>query len=314
MSLNYISDQTSNIVQIIALSAPERETELSCFLRANPVRFLKVEDRTGIVMNATSEHVKYAHKDLQVVWLLGFSLWKAIHLFAPAILGPTHFGRSSGFVIDTDEDLDGFERDYRERLAYIAQVIKDKTLNLAVWPPDIPEPVASRDDLSDIQDKLVYDTVIMATAVLFLHELRHAKFDRDDDNGIPRPIRREEERLCDEHARDWFISKHDRYATEHGYDPQKVCSKRAIALLIVCEFLRFTKDHAGIRGAALYPPLADRIAVLSGSLPLPDTDDYWVVSSCVLFAEARRRHVPELELPAGSPKAISEHLLQRLHS
>ena len=133
------SDETPNIVQIISKSAPERETELYDFLCANPVRFLEVEDRAGIVMNATWEHVKYARKDLQVVWLVGFSLWKAIHLFAPAVLGPTLFGRSSASVVDMDENLPRFERDYRERLASIARVVEDKTLSLAVWPPDIPE-------------------------------------------------------------------------------------------------------------------------------------------------------------------------------
>jgi len=84
------------------------------------------------------------------------------------------------------------------------------------------------------------------------------------------------------------------------------------ALLIVCEFLRFAKDHTGTTGADLYPPLADRIAVLSGSIPLPDTDHYWLISSCILFAEARRRALPSLRLPGGSPKAISEYLLERL--
>ena len=251
---------------------------------------------------------------LHVVWLVGFSLWKAIHLFAPAVLGPSLFGRSSGSVIDLDKNLPLFERDYRERVVSIARIIEEKTLEEAVWPPDIPEPVDSRDDLSDIQDKAVYDLVIMATAVMFLHELRHAKFHRDHSNGIPRPIRREEERLCDVYARDWFMSRHDQYAAEHGHHPQDVCSKRAMALLLVCEFLRFAKDHTGTVGADLYPPVADRIAVLSGSLPLPDTDNYWLFSSCVLFAEARRRAVHALELPAGSPKAISEYLLRRLAS
>ena len=149
---------------------------------------------------------------------------------------------------------------------------------------------------------------------MFLHELRHTKCHRDHRNGIPRPIRREEETLCDEHARDWFISRHDQYAAEHGHHPQDVCSKRAMALLIVCEVLRFAKDHTGTLGADLYPPLPDRIAVLSGSLPLPDTDNYWLLSSWVLFAEARRRGLRDIELPSGSPMAISEYLLQRLAS
>ena len=251
--MDYVLDQTPHISSLIVKSAPERETELLDFLRSYPVRFREVDDAAGIVMNATMERVNYARKDLQVVWLVGFSLWKAIHLFAPAVLGPSLFGRPSASVIDLDENLPRFERDYRERVASIARIIADKTLNDAVWPPDIPAPVASRDDLSKIQDKAVFDLVMMATAVMFLHELRHAKFHQDHHNGISRPISREEESLCDEHARNWFMSKHDQYAAEHGHQPQDVCSKRAMALLIVCEFLRFAKDHTGTTGAAPLP-------------------------------------------------------------
>ena len=108
------------------------------------------------------------------------------------------------------------------------------------------------------------------------------------------------------------MAKHAQYAAEHGHDPQEVCSKRAMALMVVCEFLRLANDYAGPPSADLYPPLADRIAVLSGRLPLPDADNYWLFSSCVLLAEARRRAVPALELPSASPKAISDYLLQRL--
>lgn len=310
--MNSLTDQTQTISSFIVHSAPERKAEFQDFLQAYPVHFLEAGDAPGIVMNATMERVKYARKDLQVVWLVGFSLWKAIHLFAPTILGSSMFGRSSESVIEMDENLPRFERDYRERVGSIMRVIEEKTLDPSIWPPDIPKPVDSRDKLCNIQNKLVFDLVIMATAVLFLHELRHAKFHRDHHNGIPRPIPREEEWSCDEHARNWLISRHDQFAAEEGHDPQSVCSKRAMALLIVCEFLRFAKDHTGTMGADLYPPLADRIAVLSGSLPLSETDNYWVFSSCVLFAEARRRHVPALELPQESPKAISEYLLERL--
>ena len=156
--------------------------------------------------------------------------------------------------------------------------------------------------------------MFMAMAVLFLHELRHVKFSRDEHNGIPRPIDQEEERRCDEHAHDWFISGHRQYAAKHAIDPQRVCSKRAMALLIVCEFLRFAKNHTGTVGADLYPPLADRIAVLAGSPSLSDTDSYWLLRSCVLFAEARRRGLRSFELPSGSAKAIGDYLQERLAS
>ena len=310
--VDHLSDQTPNIVRLITNSAPEREIDLHNFLRAYPVRFREVEDATGIVMNAKMERVHYARKDLQVVWLVGFSLWKAIHTFAPAVLAPSLSGLSSASSILLDKELPGFEFDYSQRAASIAQIIEKETLEEATWPPDIPKPTDLPDHLSDHQDKAVYDLVNIATAVMFLHELRHVKFARDNSNGICRPVPREEERLCDKHARDWLMSRHKRYAKRHRYRPQDVCSKRAMALLIVCEFLRFAKDHTGTEGAHLYPPLSDRIAVLSGSLPLPDIDNYWLFSSCVLFAEARRRGVRDLVLPTGSPKTIGEYLLQRL--
>ena len=163
-----------------------------------------------------------------------------------------------------------------------------------------------------VQHTAVYDLVIMANAVAFLHELRHAKFHRDHRNGTPRPTDREEELLCDVHARDWFISKLGRYAADNGYDFQQVCSKRAMALLVVCEFLRLANQHAGVVGTDLYPPLSARISALSGALPLPESDNFWLLSSSVLLAEARRQGLKHLDLPLGSLKAISEYLVERL--
>ncbi len=308
------SDQTPQVVSLIADSAPERETDLQDFLAAYPVRFLEAPDRAGILMNATRERVKYARKDLQVVWLIAFSLWNAIRLFAPAVLGPTLFGSSPRSVMQLDEELDGIELDYRQRLASVARVIEQDHADVAYWPSDIPKPVVYRHELSDTQGKVLFDLVTMAHAVLFLHELRHAKFHQDYRDGTPRPSDREEELLCDVYARDWFMSKLGLYAADQRYDFQQVCSKRAMALLVVCEFLRLAKQSVGTLSADLYPPLVVRVSALSGNLPLPETDNYWILSSGVLLAEARRLDVAELDLPSESPKAISGYLLERLSS
>ena len=312
--VTYISDQTTDVFGLIARSAPERETQLREFQQSYPVPICKVDDRPGIVMNATSQRVEYASKDLEVLWLAGFSLWKAIRLFAPAIVIPSQLGGTQEAIIELDEHLPEFEYDYQQRLAAIPRVIEAPTVDRRLWPPDIPSPVSSRDDLSSTEHKAVYDLVLMATAVLFLHELRHVKFASDERDGIARPIDREEERRCDEHAHDWFIAGHRQYAAKNALDPQRVCSKRAMALLIVCEFLRFAKDHTGTVGADLYPPLPERIAVLAGSPSLPDTDCYWLMRSCVLFAEARRRGLTSLAPPSRSAKTIGDYLQERLAS
>ena len=141
--MGYISDQTTDIYGLIARSAPERETQLREFQRSYPVRILKADDRSGIVMNATSQCVKYASKDLEVVWLVGFSLWEAINLFAPAMLVPSQFGGTREAVMELDENLPRFEYDYRERLAAIARVIEAPSVDEGLWPPDIPWPVSS---------------------------------------------------------------------------------------------------------------------------------------------------------------------------
>ena len=78
------------------------------------------------------------------------------------------------------------------------------------------------------------------------------------------------------------------YARRNGYDYQKVCSKRAMALLLVCEYLRLADQHAGAVNRD-YPPLTLRVSALSGAVDLSCDDNYWVLSACILLAEVRRQ-------------------------
>ncbi len=306
-------DQTTSAFDLIAAGAPERRPQLVAFWDEYAVRFEEVDNRSGIAMNANKDRVAYARKDVQILWLLSFSLWKSIELFAPAVMMPSLTGVSSTSFLKLDTRLDSIERDYGERLKIIAQIIEADTLDETLWPPDIPKPVASRDDLQSIEDKAVFDLIMMTTSVAYLHELRHVKFHRDHANGSLRPTDpAEEEMMCDVWARDWFMSKLGAYAKDRSHDFGQVCSKRALALLIMCEFLRLANNHTGAFGSAEYPPLADRISALSESVTLSDTDKFWIVSSCILFGEVRRQGQKSLQLPSGSPKAITEFLVDVL--
>ena len=59
---------------LIAESAPERRERLGMLWNEHAISFNVVNGRVGIVLNADKDRVEVACKDLQVMWLLGFSL------------------------------------------------------------------------------------------------------------------------------------------------------------------------------------------------------------------------------------------------
>ncbi|WP_166415955.1 phage exclusion protein Lit family protein [Cochlodiniinecator piscidefendens] len=290
---------------LIIGSAPERCEELEDFWSQYEIYFEEINDRSGIILNANKDRVQYTRKDLQVVWLLGFSLWKSIELFSPAIILPKIVGSTSEKILRDDPDLDGFERDYSERLNMIRQFIESDEIDPKIWPTDIPEPRACREDFDNPEDMAVFDLVMMTTSVLFLHELRHVKFARDHSTGTPRPVdKAEEEMICDTWARSWFMDKLDVYAEDNNCSRQIICSKRAMALALASEYLRFASGHFGQFGSADYPPLPLRISTLSANIHLPDDDDFWILSASILLGETRRKLGRTASVPQGTPKAI----------
>ena len=309
----YCVDPTDLAFTLIAKSAPEHRARLKKFRGKYGVCFERVDGKTGIVLNANKHRVQYTNKDLQVMWLLGFSLWKSIELFAPAVLEPTLMGASSSSVLALDDDLDNLELIYRQRLDAVLTLIGAVKLDPERWPDDIPLPVESRDDLVDSQDIAVFDLVMMAISVVFLHELKHVEFHAEHDAGNPRPNKPADEELqCDMWARDWFISSHADYAQTSGHSNQEVYSKRAMALLLVCEYLRLANLRTQVVINNDYPPLAQRIYALSGAISLPDDDNFWLFSACILLAETRRQGKNPLQLDGMPLKEVTNCLLDGL--
>lgn len=298
---------------LIEKGAPERRERLEKFREKYAFCFEEVAGKPGFVLNANKDRVQFARKDLQVMWLLGFSLWKSLEAFAPGLALSIWTRAPFHSVSEQDDKFKDFERDYRERIEAVMTLIAANELTCKAWPPDIPLPQAeSREDLTDPQDKAVYDLVMMATSVLFLHELKHVEFDAEDDAGNPRPQRAEEELQCDVWARDWFMSGLADYARKNSHTYQEVCSKRAMALLLVCEYLRLEDEQAGRIINKDYPPLAQRIKALSGAINLPDNDKFWFFSACILIAEMRRKANSLPRFDDMSPKKITESLIDVL--
>ena len=309
----YCVDSPEEAFTLIFKSAPEHRERLEKFRKEHVVFFERVAGKPGIALKATKEgRVQFACKDLQVMWLLGFSLWKSIELFSPAVLlsGLTKEPLSS--VLALDDKLKDLERDYRERMAAVMTLLSANKLDCKRWPDDIPLPVKSCEDWTDKQNIAAFDLVMMAISVLFLHELKHVEFFAEPDTGI---LRAKEELQCDAWARDWFISELADYARESGDSHQKVYSKRAMALLLVSEFLRLDDEYSQRKGVFndVYPPLAQRIVALSGAINLPGSDKFWIFSACILLAETRRQRKKLPPLDGMSPRKIAESLINVLH-
>ena len=309
----YCVDPTEVVFNLIAKSAPERGEPLKAFWGKYSVCFERADDKTGIVLNADKDRVEFTCKDLQVMWLLGFALWKSIELFSPAVILPASTEDSSSSVLDCDGDLDDLEYRYRERMAAVVELIGAEELDRQRWPPDIPLPVESSEELTNTEDIATFDLVMMAISVLFLHELKHVEFHAQHAAGIPRPEKFAEEELqCDMWARDWFFSALAEYARESGYSYEGVCSKRAMGLLLVCEYLRLADQNGRVVISTDYPPLASRISALTGDINLPDNDNCWIFSACILMAETRRQGKTLPKLEGVSFREISERLIDVL--
>ena len=307
---SYCVDPTKEAFNLISESAPEHQARLEKFWEKYAVRFEMVDGKTGIVLKADKHGVQFTCKDLQVMWLLGFTLWKSIELFSPEVLVPTLTEASPSSVFKLDYKLDDLELNYSQRMAAVMVLIGADELDSERWPPDIPLPFITRATLRDPQDIAAFDLVMMAISVLFLHELKHIEFHAQHDKGNLRPEKQAEEELqCDAWARDWFISGIDSYASKSGHSYQKICSKRAMALLLVCEYLRLADQHAGVIVNKDYPPLMQRIDALSGAINLPDGDNFWIFSACILLAETRRQGKELPQLGGMSLKEVTESLI-----
>ena len=131
----------------------------------------------------------------------------------------------------------------------------------------------------------------MSVTVLFLHELKHVEFHAKNAAGTPRPKNLAEEKLqCDMWAREWFMSNLASYASKNKLDYQRVCSKRAMALLLVCEYLRLADQQMEVLINNDYSPLKLRISkFLSGVVNLPEYDNFWILAACILLAKSRRQ-------------------------
>jgi hypothetical protein len=262
----------------------------------------------GVTMNADAERIKFDTKTIDFFWLVGFSAWRAIEVYEPAV----YLALVAGIPLDKALNLDNsraqFELDYRQRIASAQALISADQTDDIVWPIDVPKPTADREGLGDVQHIAAFDLVALAIAFSLLHEFQHVMF--CTNKTAPKTLP-EEEIACDTWARDFMTSNVASYAQQHGHTFAKVQQKRAMGIALAAIIIHtMTPSHIHW-GNRQYPPIGERLAAMISGYTLSDGSPFWQFTACLLIALMRQENRP-LDIVATTPREMVEALLNRL--
>lgn len=111
-----LSDQTI-VLNLLRGAVPEKGDEL-CKLWTDHRHSVEVAaSGKGLTLNATSKRIKFDTKTVDFFWLLGFSAWRAIEVYAPALVLATSTGVSLEVALKADHGRGQFEFDFKQRIA-----------------------------------------------------------------------------------------------------------------------------------------------------------------------------------------------------
>ncbi|OCJ70586.1 hypothetical protein A6U96_05760 [Agrobacterium tumefaciens] len=301
------SDRTI-ILHLLRGAVPERADEISGLWSQYGHAVEVAPSAKGVTMNADATRIQFDTKTIDFFWLLGFSAWRAMEVYLPALLMATSGGIPLDQALNVDAERGQFEFDYRQRIASAQSLVAAELTADITWPADIPEPTSDRESLGDNQQKVVFDLVAFALAFALLHEFQHVMFCSDKSAPSTLP---EEEIACDTYARDFMTTGLAAYARAHGHDFAEVQQKRAMGIALAAVIIHaMTPTHAHW-GNRQYPPIAERLTAMIAGYSLPADSRFWLFTACLLIALMRQENRP-LDVVATSNQEMVEILLNRL--
>ncbi len=301
------SDRTI-ILHLLRGAVPERADEISGLWSQYGHAVEVAPSVKGVTMNANATRIKFDTKTIDFFWLLGFSAWRAIEVYSPALVIATFTGMKLDQALNIDDARGQYEFDYKQRIASAQSLIAAEQTDNIRWPADIPTPTDDRDGLGDDQHRTAFDLVAFALAFAFLHEFRHVMYCVDD--SAPSTLA-EEEIACDIWARDFMMSGLADYARAHGHHFAQVQQKRATGIAFAALIIHaMTPTHAHW-GNRQYPPVAERLTAMLGGYSLPEASSFWLVTACLLISLMRQEN-RSLDIVAHSNQEMVEMLLDRL--
>lgn len=274
--------ETSDIVRkLFDGVVPESASEIESIANDYDAQFRLIGDREGFNLDAGGfSAIQYTSRSMRQMWLFGYAGRQALHCYSSLIV----LFKSFGTTLDINE-INKIPDQAAEDEAFKSILDAVKDLSTAFheddfeWPVAIPDPEKGRP--SDSERAAVYDLTCMATAYVFLHELKHVIFSAEG-NAPEDP--KDEEYLCDQFAKDMMISKIDQYAASSGYPPEKVRMKRMMGIALASAFILFATGRNRLAGSETHHPIYGRWSATVQDVNLPEDDWFWLYFSSFALA------------------------------
>lgn len=304
--VNSPSDKTI-VLHLLRGAVPERADEISGLWKQHGHEVEVAPNARGSTMNATSKRIRFDTKTVDFFWLIGFSAWRAIEVYAPALTLATATGLTLEAALNIDEERALFEQEYKHRFACSKSLLSVSDASEVDWPDDVPQPTNKRDSLDSNEQKLVYDLILLGLAFAFLHEFKHVQA-RVLKSDQEKP---EEEMACDTWARDFMTTGLAEYAKKNGHSYAEVEQKRAMGIVLAAVTIHAMTPHNAYWGSDEYPPIGERLIAMIDGYNLPFDSPFWVFTGCLLVALMRQDN-RKLEYTASSSKDFVLVLLGEL--
>jgi hypothetical protein len=285
-------DEFQAIDRLIAATVPERRADLNALWHRYAPQFVRSPDRPGFVMkSAAFDAVVYTNKTLLEIWLLGFAAWRAVKAYADII----RYCAATGSLFDPPSvaalpNQSAVDAAFDRLLAAATELRHTDDLAYFRWPADVPPPGTER---FSVPDKAAHDLVCIATAYVFLHELKHVAFANDGD-GPTDPVA--EEIACDRFARDFLLSGVPAFAAEIDKPAEEVLAKRLAGIALAAFVVIEVTPPEAWGGSGSHPPLAGRLNEIFATVAISPTGYPWNIGAAFLFAKLRvaGRQVPQM--------------------
>jgi hypothetical protein len=295
-------------LHLIRGAVPERADEISKLWEQYGHDVEIAPSTKGLTMNADATRIRFSNKDIDCFWLLGFSLWRSIEAYSPALQMAILCEIPVDHALRKDTDSAFYELNLNQHINASRLLIEAKQTADIAWPPDIPEPTANRHALMKVQDIATFDLVALALTFVILHEFQHVMSCSDTSMRAPLP---EEEISCDTYARDFMTSRIAHYAEEHRYNFGDVQQKRAMGIALAAAIIHVMTPTHTRWGNNQYPPISERLMAMVDGYTLKENSSFWAFTACLLIALIRQEN-RSLNVVAHTNRAMVDALLAQL--
>ncbi|MDL5047293.1 phage exclusion protein Lit family protein [Oscillatoria amoena NRMC-F 0135] len=296
---------THAIGELILEAAPERKSEIKDLWQKYSPQFERGFDKEGFAIEAGPWGlILFTPRTMGQVWLLGFAGWAALEAYCPYLLLCSEVSSS---MISAVPDQAAADSALEEVLAKVGELGSIAAVDGFEWPSGIPEP--SETLPTAVRERAIVDTIKIAAAYMFLHEVRHVTLAADSSKK-PNWDSRAEELECDRFARDLLLTGVNEYCKNTGYKESAVLDKRLIGLALGGFLLLHITKKRG--GSVSHPAETDRLQCLLANNEADANSYAWVYAACLLLSVLRREGKLSAPLAFAHPRDLFEKMLPLL--